>query len=93
MYNKIELQLNPLLKIRKILLPNTSPITHTPKQPPTLIKRVRSIQFHNPPIIHNTDAIIINNRLQPMRDAKQSLAFEPGSDGALNLFIRFHVNR
>ena len=55
----------------KILSSNITSITHLSKYIFFFSQLNRSIQLCYSSLLHNADAIIINNRLKPMRDAKQ----------------------
>ena len=84
---------NPRLDtLKKVLPPNSTPLTHSPKNAPLIIKSQRTIQLSDTSSIHDANAIIPDDSLQPMRNAQQRLALEASDDGLLDLLVRFEVN-
>jgi hypothetical protein len=59
---------NLLIIAHKIFLTNSTSITHTSKNPSTFIQCIGGIQFCDAALIHDADAIVIDDSLQAMRD-------------------------
>ena len=76
----------------EILFPDTTSITHTPEDTALLIQSIRCIQFCNRALIHDANAVVIDNGFESMSDTKQSLAFEACSYRVLNLLVGLHVH-
>jgi hypothetical protein len=57
------------LKSSEIFFPDTPTVTHASEDATILIQCVRCIQFRDHTLIHDTDAIVIDDRLQSMGNA------------------------
>src|SRR5579862_6545981 len=80
--------------IREVLLCDPALLAHAPEDAARPVEEIqRAVQLHDAPRVHDTDAVVVDDRAQAMRDAEQSFAFETRGDCALDLLVGFHVYR
>lgn len=69
----------------------TSVLHHLKERSLFLKQFKRSPCFHDPPIVHHDNIVVICHSVEPMRDRYHRGLFEFFSDNLLNKSISFHV--
>ena len=80
--------------VQEVLLRDPALLAQSPEDPArTVVEVQRAVELHDTPGIHNTNAVVVDNGAQAMRDTEERFALETCCNCALNLLVGLHVDR